>query len=112
MDPVTHDSAPAEKRKARRYSLQLPVAITRAGRHRVNYTCCTSNISSGGVLLTCGQELQSGPIEYTVTLAHGDEQEIAIHCLGRIVRLEHSPDDNNFRVAATLERYEFLRSEP
>jgi hypothetical protein len=55
--------------------------------------------------------MEPGPIEYTIILSGDHQREIAIHCLGRIVRLEQAPEGDAFRVAATLERYEFLRDE-
>jgi hypothetical protein len=76
---------------------------------------CTKNISSGGVLFTTEREPDfGGPIEYVITLAHNGAQVVNLRCMGKIVRAdrvdsgwdEASPA---YRIAATLERYEFVR---
>jgi hypothetical protein len=100
-----------EQRKARRFSLHLPLAITRAGSQRVEHACRTKNISSAGVLFLCNQEIAPGPIEYTVTLASDADRTVIIRCLGKIVRFERD-DEENYEIAATLDRYEFVREAP
>jgi hypothetical protein len=104
-----------EQRRTRRFGLQLPVSITRTGAERVAFSGQTKNISSTGVLFTTAIEpdLSSGTIEYVITLNHDGPQAVNLRCIGKVVRFERdeSIDDNllGFRVAATLERYEFVR---
>jgi hypothetical protein len=57
-----------------------------------------------------------GPIEYIITLNHGGPQSVSLRCLGKVLRADRlSPGEEaqsaglNYRVAATLERYEFVR---
>lgn len=73
----------------------------------------TSNISSSGVLFTADKEPDiGGPIEYVVTLNSGREGPVSIRCIGKVVRAEKMPvpvDTDRYKVAATLERYEFVR---
>ena len=60
-----------DKRRTRRFQLELPVSITRAGADGVAAPGLTKNISSSGVLLTTGAEADLGvPIEYTIALNH------------------------------------------
>jgi PilZ domain len=102
-----------EQRRNRRFTLQLPLSITRTGSERVTVAGFTKNISSTGVLFTSGHEPDlGGPIEYVITLNHGGSQPVSLRCVGKVLRSEKIPDGSEvtaFQVAATLERYEFVR---
>jgi PilZ domain len=102
-----------ENRRTRRFKLQLPVAITRSGAERVAFAGLTANISSSGVLFTSEREPDlGGPIEYIITLNHEGAQAVNLRCMGKVlraIRLEREQSDVGFQVAATLERYEFVR---
>ncbi len=73
----------------------------------------TSNISSTGVLFTSDRKPEiGGPIEYVVTLNSGGEGPVTIRCIGKVVRAEElaaAMQTQRYKVAATLERYEFIR---
>lgn len=98
-----------EQRRTRRFTLQLPLSITPAGRDRAPFTGVTNNISSSGVLFTAGQEPEIGtPIEYIVTLNASLGEPVHLRCVGKVLRAE--PVLGAYQVAATLERYEFVRS--
>ena len=74
----------------------------------------TKNISSGGVLFTSEREPDvGGPVEYVITLGGPSDQVVSLRCIGKVVRCKKVPDSPEpvFDVAATLERYEFVRSE-
>jgi hypothetical protein len=104
-----------EQRRTRRFKLQLPLAITRSGAERVAMAGTTKNISSSGVLFTAEREPDiGGPSEYVITLNHEGPQSVTLRCMGKVLRSNRlSPlgDDTRtgFQVAATLERYEFVR---
>jgi PilZ domain len=102
-----------ENRRTRRFKLQLPVSITRTGAERVAFAGLTSNISSSGVLFTAEREPDlGGPIEYIITLNHEGAQAVNLRCMGKVLRanpVEREKSDSGFQVAATLERYEFVR---
>jgi hypothetical protein len=98
-----------EQRKTRRFTLQLPVALTRAGNLRLADAGFTKNISSCGVLFTAQRELDvGGPIEYVITLIDENSNPVSLKCVGKVVRQVNSPDRPG-AVAATVERYEFVR---
>ena len=75
----------------------------------------TKNLSSAGVLFSSSQELEIGaPVEYVITLqpdARG--RSIRLRCVGKVVRRHGGPpkneSENSVAMAATLERYEFIR---
>ena len=104
-----------EQRRTRRFKLQLPLSITRTGADRVSFAGQTKNISSTGVLFTAGHEPDlGGPIEYIITLNHEGSQSVNLRCMGKILRADRMQNGNDeqgwaFQVAATLERYEFVR---
>jgi len=102
-----------EQRRTRRFKLHLPLSITRTGVERVTLAGYTRNISSSGVLFTAEREPDlGGPIEYIITLNPEGPQSVTIRCIGKVLRSDRIlPDDrnSNFQVAATLERYEFVR---
>ncbi len=90
--------------------MQLPLAVLRAGSEQIAQPGYTRNISSAGVLFTSVQEQGPGEaIEYVITLLDGARQVVNLRCVGKVIRCESSPNDD-FQVAATLERYEFIRS--
>ena len=103
-----------EHRRSRRFKLQLPLSITRAGVERTTLAGFTQNISSTGVLFTSEREPDpSGPIEYMITLNHDGRQGVHLRCIGKVLRAERMGgghhDSLAYQVAATLERYEFVR---
>jgi hypothetical protein len=104
-----------EQRRTRRFKLQLPLSITRSGAERVALAGTTSNISSNGVLFTAGREPDlNGPIEYVITLNPDGVHPVNIRCMGKVVRAERLNADpveepSAYEIAATLERYEFVR---
>jgi hypothetical protein len=103
-----------EQRRTRRFQLQLPLSVTRAGVERVALAGTTKNISSSGVLFTSEREPDlGGPIEYIITLNREGSHAVNLRCVGKVVRAERLAADaaegGAFQVAATLERYEFIR---
>jgi hypothetical protein len=95
--------------------LELPLSITRAGSETVAVPGFTKNISSTGVLFTTGSAPDlGGPIEYVITLNHEGPKPVNLRCVGKVVRSERTfargEDRRAYEIAATLERYEFVRA--
>ncbi len=98
-----------EQRRTKRFELELPLSITRSGTARTALPGVTKNISSTGVLFTSGSGPDpGGSIEYVITLNHEGSHPVRIRCVGKIVRA-NGPKNGGYEVAATLERYEFVR---
>jgi|SRR5580658_683999 hypothetical protein len=97
-----------EQRKARRFDLRLPFELVRSGSRPLSERGETRNLSSVGVLFHSDASLRVGePVEYMITLPTPPgpgEAGVRIHCLGKVVRFARKTE-----VAATLERYEFVR---
>ena len=104
-----------EQRRAKRFELELPLEIVRAGSEKISEVGTTRNISSGGVLFMSAREMEiGGPVEYVVTLTSGNNGVVNLRCMGKVLRLQKSaaedPQEQSVQVAISLERYEFLRS--
>jgi hypothetical protein len=73
----------------------------------------TRNISASGVLFTADSHVPLGDyIEYVVTLTNVRGVEVDIRCTGKVVRAEKTTPDttqDGYLIAATLERYQFVR---
>jgi hypothetical protein len=106
-----------EQRRTRRFKLQLPLSITRSGAERVTFAGFTKNISSSGVLFTAEQEPDlGGPIEYIIVLNPDGPLEVTLRCMGKVLRSDRlgplgGESRAGYQVAATLERYEFVRAQ-
>lgn len=106
-----------DQRKNQRFQLRLPVELVRLGSQPINLTGETKNVSSSGVLFTCENHVNIGdPIEYMVTFpssTHGTQ--VRLRCIGTVMRHETTEGEEAaarapFAVAATMDRYEFIRS--
>jgi hypothetical protein len=96
-----------EQRKAQRFDLKLPLELIRGGSKPLSQHGETKNLSSSGVLFQSGATFRIGePLEYLITLPTSPAPgiQVRLRCVGKVVRLAESTE-----VAATLERYEFLR---
>lgn len=79
----------------------------------------TRNLSSKGVLFSLPSEINiDDPIEYVISFPAGQgfSEPVDLQCIGKVVRYDSSAQPaplagKSFEVAATLERYEFIRSE-
>ena len=103
-----------DQRKNQRFPLHLPLRILRTGTGSVSHSAWTHNISSGGVLFTANAEVPAGDaIEYVVTLTTVGGVQVDLRCVGKVVRLDKSPEEENssYLVAATVDRYQFVRLE-
>jgi hypothetical protein len=91
------------------------MSITRSGAQQTAVAARTQNISSAGVLFTAEREPDlGGAIEYVITLNHQGTQPISLRCVGKVLRAErllNGAEAASYKVAATLERYEFVRDE-
>ncbi len=105
-----------EQRRSKRFDVKLPVKLLRNGLRSIVGAGETKNLSSGGVLFASDLKLEIGePIEYTIAL--NPSGELDLHCLGKVTRLDLAArngvePEKPFEVAATVERYEFVRVRP
>jgi hypothetical protein len=104
-----------DQRRIQRFQLQLPVSVT-CSDARLPSDGFTKNISSSGILFTMGNTPPlGGSIEYIVVLHNEPPQFISLRCMGRVLRVDRigtgqDEDYPTYQIAATLERYKFVRS--
>jgi hypothetical protein len=104
-----------EQRKTKRFELRLPLEVVRKSFQPVSSAGMTKNLSAGGVLFAAPIDVEIGdPIEYIITFpTHSiNGGSVNLRCLGKVVRVETpAPTEESGKavVAATLERYEFVR---
>ena len=100
-----------EQRRSQRFQLTLPLTLVRGNRGEINRAGETRNLSSTGVYFVVGEPVELGSLlEFIVTLP--DEISMAgpvrLLCKGKVTRVERQPEAL-VGVAATIERYEFVR---
>ena len=105
-----------ERRKARRYSLCLPVTIRASiDNDPVSLHGETLDISMRGVYFTVGNELKVGMklgLTITVPTALAGGMQVFILAVGKVVRVEKRREDGvqSVCIAAALRRSEYFRN--
>ena len=103
-----------EKRRAKRFPMRLPVAIRLEPGKSDRQVLETRDVSSSGVYFEFGGPLDVGSaLEFQLTLPEPitKSSPVRIRCIGKVVRVDRAPvtSDGHVGVAATIERYEFVR---
>ena len=102
-----------EQRRTKRFELKLPLELVGSGGYTIGAPCETKNLSSSGVLFrTTENTVNVGDcIEYRITLSGSSTtRPVRLHCRGKVVRRQVIPGETT-NIAATLERYEFVRTD-
>ncbi len=100
-----------EQRRSQRFQLTMSMTILRGSRGDINKIGETRNVSSSGVYFVLAEPLEPGIlVEFVITLpdAVSLTGPVRLLCKGKITRIEHQ-EDELVGMAATIERYEFLR---
>ena len=99
----------AERRRAPRYPIRLPIQVTLLDHREQQMKGETCDMSSLGVLFKSQEPLAVGSsVEYIISL--GTHPPVQLRCSGKVVRSGISPSRIPVYLAATLEQYEFVRS--
>ena len=103
-----------DKRRAKRFPMRLPVAVKVDQQRPDKQVVETRDVSSSGVYFEFGDPLEVGAaLEFLLTLPEPITKgsPVRIRCIGKVVRVEkdHSGEKGRTGVAATIERYEFVR---
>ena len=102
----------AEKRRARRFSMALPVAVRAEEISKAEQKVQTRDVSSSGVYFEFSSPIEVGTtLEFVLTLPEEITKgsSVRIKCMGKVVRVDRPREGNGLGVAATIERYEFVR---
>jgi hypothetical protein len=101
-----------EKRNARRFSLDLPIAVKFLDNGRQEVAGRTRDVSSRGVFMYLETPITEGaPIEFVMTLPPEItlSQSIRVRCTGKILRVDKAAEEQG--VAAAIEKYDFMGEE-
>ena len=104
-----------ERRRSQRFDLSLPVRILRLGGQQVDMGGETQNVSSAGALFAVDGETprMGSSIEFLLTLnsarAGSDKPTVRLRCRGRITRAVKGMREDSENIAATIDRYRFIR---
>ena len=112
-NPMQH--AAPERRTMRRFDMRLPASVRLAGNGLHDLLTETQNVSARGVFFYLDRPLAEGArIEVTMTFPpHVTLTEpVRVRFTARVVRVENSQSASSIGVAAMIEEYEFLRSNP
>jgi len=104
-----------ERRTMRRFDMRLPASVRVAGNGLRDLLTETQNVSARGVFFYLDRPLAEGArIEVTMTFPpHVTLTEpVRVRFTARVVRVETSQSASSIGVAAMIEEYEFLRSNP
>ncbi len=100
-----------EQRRSQRFQLTMPMTLVRGTRGEINKIGETRNVSSNGVFFVLSESIELGSLlEFVITLPEEITLAGAVRllCKGKVTRIEQQ-EDALVGVAATIERYEFLR---
>ncbi len=99
----------------RRFDMRLPASVRVAGNGSRDLMTETQNVSARGVFFYLDRPLAEGSsIEVTMTFPpHVTLTEsVRVRFTARVVRVENPESVSSIGVAAMIEEYEFLRSNP
>jgi len=103
----------SDKRRTRRFPMTLPVAVKVEEITGHGTTVHTRDVSSSGVYFEFAAPLDVGrSLEFILTLPEQITKgnAVRIKCVGKVVRVDQGrAEAGTLGVAATIERYEFLR---
>jgi len=102
-----------ERRRSLRFDLNLPVHIFKVRNETVEIDAETFNLSSVGAYFPFDDELAPGiPVEFLVTLPPATKTEghdVLLHCRGHVARADSLEGTEQFGIATTIDRYQFVR---
>ena len=103
-----------DKRRARRFPMQLPVSIRPESAKNGSQTVQTRDVSSSGIYFDFQSPMSVGTsVEFLMTLPEPltKGSPVRIKCIGKVVRVDQNGNGSTSQVgiAATIERYEFVR---
>lgn len=106
---------PQERRLMRRFDMRLPAVVTLPGGEVAELLTETQNVSARGVFFYVDRAIAEG-LRIQVTLTFPPHitltDSVRVRFTGRVIRVEKPLPASRVGVAALIEEYEFLRSNP
>jgi len=100
----------ANQRNTRRFALNLPLTV-RVSESSDAALAATKDVSARGVFFYMDTDVAEGsPIEFTLTLPPEITltERIKVHCVGKVVRVDHKGKDAKVGIAAAIEQYDII----
>jgi PilZ domain-containing protein len=100
----------ADRREARRFTMNLPMRVLARAAHSGELQAHTRDVSYRGLYFLADTQFEIGSeIEFVLTLPQkvSENGDVDIRCRGQVVRVE-STNNGSVGIAAKIERYEFL----
>jgi hypothetical protein len=104
-----------ERRAMRRFDMRLPAAVKAEGAERAELLTETQNVSARGVFFYLEEPLPEGSrIEVTLTFPPHITltDSVRVRFIARVLRVEVPMPASKVGIAAFIEEYQFLRSNP
>jgi PilZ domain len=104
-----------ERRTMRRFDMRLPATVKAAGAELAELLTETQNVSARGVFFYLEQPIEEGSrIEVTLTFPPHITltDSVRVRFMARVLRVEAPLPASRVGVAAFIEEYQFLRSNP
>lgn len=108
-------TTPPDRRLMRRFDMRLPALVKLAGQTAEELLTETQNVSARGVFFYIDRTLAEGSrIEVTLTFPPHITltDSVRVRFSARVIRVENPLPLSRIGVAALIEEYEFLRSNP
>jgi hypothetical protein len=106
---------PQERRSMRRFDMRLPASVRMTGEGVADFLTETQNVSARGVFFYLDRPLSEGSqLEVTLTFPPHVTltDSVRVRFTARVVRVDSPLPASRVGVAAFIEEYEFLRSNP
>jgi hypothetical protein len=106
---------PSDRRAMRRFDMRLPASIRLAGDPAGEFHTETQNVSARGVFFYLDRTVAAGSrVEVTMTFPPHVTltDSVRVRFVARVIRVETPLPSSRIGVAAVIEEYEFLRSNP
>jgi len=104
----------ADARTGTRFPVHLPIKVLGLPGAKASQEGTTENISGAGVYIWVDQTLEvNSRVEFEITIpkaAIAAEQDVVLHCIGRVVRADSQPSEKS-GVACVIDEYDFVRRE-
>jgi hypothetical protein len=104
----------SERRNMRRFDMRLPASVALAGGPTTELLTETQNVSARGVFFYLDQPIEVGSrIDVTLTFPPHVTltDSVRVRFTAQVVRVERSQPVGRVGVGASIESYEFLRSQ-
>lgn len=103
-------SSQVNQRTTRRFPLNLPLTVRTSDSGDATLSA-TKDVSARGIFFYLDSDVAEGsPIEFTLTLPPEITltEQIKVHCVGKVVRVDSKDKSHKVGIAAAIEQYDII----